>query len=48
VIGLSRDEIICVSWKTWENVELVLDAIIERFLSPEEFKAKNPKKFGIL
>jgi hypothetical protein len=24
-----------------------LDAIIERFSSPEEFKAKNPKKFNI-
>ena len=47
VIWLSKDEIICVSWKTGENVELVLDAIIERFLSPEEFKAKNPKKFWI-
>ena len=35
VIGLSKEEIICVSWKTGENVELVLDAIIERFLSPE-------------
>ena len=47
VIGLSKEEIICVSWKTGENVELVLDAIIERFLSPEEFKAKNPKKFTV-
>jgi hypothetical protein len=25
----------------------VLDAIIERFLSPEEFKAKNPQKFTV-
>ena len=47
VIGISKDEIICVSWKTWENVDKVLDAIIERFSSPEEFKAKNPKKFNI-
>ncbi len=47
VIGISKDEIICVSWKTWENVDKVLDAIIERFSSPEEFKTKNPKKFNI-
>jgi hypothetical protein len=26
---------------------LVLDAIIERFMSPEEFKKKNPEKFKI-
>ena len=47
VIGISKDEIICVSWKTWENVDKVLDAIIERFQSPEDFKTKNPKKFNI-
>jgi len=47
VIGISKDEIICVSWKTGENVDLVLDAIIERFMSPEEFKEKNPEKFKI-
>jgi hypothetical protein len=28
-------------------VDKVLDAIIERFQSPEDFKAKNPKKFNI-
>ncbi len=47
VIGIPREEIICVSGKTWENVDKVLDAIIERFSSPEEFKEKNPKKFNI-
>lgn len=47
MIGLDRSEIICVSGKTWENVDKVLDAIIERFLSPAEFKSKNPKKFHI-
>lgn len=45
VIWLSREEVICVSWKTGQNVDLVLDAIIDRFLSPYAFKAKNPKKF---
>ncbi len=47
VIWIPREEIICVSWKTWENVDKVLDAIIERFQSPEGFKEKNPKKFNI-
>lgn len=47
MIGLDKSEIICVSGKTWENVDKVLDAIIERFLSPAEFKSKNPKKFHI-
>ena len=45
MIGLSKEEVICVSGKTGENVDKVLDAIIERFLSPREFKLKNPKKF---
>jgi len=45
MIGLSKEEVICVSGKTGENVDKVLDAIIERFLSPKEFKLKNPKKF---
>ena len=47
MIGLDKSEIICVSGKTWENVDKVLDAIIERSLSPAEFKSKNPKKFQI-
>lgn len=45
MIGIDKSEIICVSGKTGENVDKVLDAIIERFQSPSEFKAKNPKKF---
>ena len=47
MIGLDKSEIICVSGKTGANVDKVLDAIIERFLSPSEFKTKNPKKFHI-
>ncbi len=47
VIWISKEEVICVSGKTGENIDLVLDAIIDRFLSPEEFKTKNPKKFWL-
>ncbi len=47
VIGLPREDIICVSGKTWENVDKVLDAIIDRIDSPDEHKTKNPKKFNI-
>ena len=47
MIGLSKEEVICVSGKTGENVNKVLDAIIGRFLSPKEFKLKNPKKFWL-
>lgn len=46
VIWIPEEEIIAVSGKTGENVELVLDAIIERFLSPIAFKEKNPKRFS--
>lgn len=45
VIGIAKEEVICVSGKTGENVDQVLDAIIERFDSPSVFKAKHPKKF---
>lgn len=47
VIWLPKEEIICVSGKTGENVDLVLDAIIERIPSPEEHKKQNPKKFHV-
>ena len=47
VIWIPADEIICVSWKTGQNVEKVLDAIIEKIDSPEIHKSKNPKKFYI-
>lgn len=45
VIGISKEEIICVSGKTGQNVSLVLDAIIERIPDPETFKQKYPQKF---
>ena len=45
VIGIDADDIIAVSWKTGQNVELVLDAIIDRIQDPNSFKASNRKKF---
>ena len=45
VIWIPREEIICVSGKTGENVDKVLDAIIERIDNPTTHKEKNPKKF---
>lgn len=45
VIGIDKSEIIQVSGKTWENVDKVLDAIIERIQDPESFKKSHPKKF---
>ena len=47
VIWIPADEIICVSWKTGENVEKVLNAIIEKIDNPEVHKSKNPKKFFV-
>jgi len=47
VIWISADEIICVSWKTGQNVDKVLDAIIEKIDSPTVHKEKNPKKFFV-
>lgn len=37
LLWCSRDEIICVSAKTWLNVENVLDAVIDRVRKPETF-----------
>jgi GTP-binding protein LepA len=48
VIWLSKNDIICISWKTGQNVDRVLDAIIERIPSPQEHKLKNPKKFHLI
>ena len=45
IIGIDRQDIIAVSGKTGENVELVLDAIIDRIEDPISFFDKNPKKF---
>ncbi len=45
VIGIDKSEIIRISWKTWENVDKVLDAIIEKIQDPESFEKNNPKKY---
>ena len=45
LIGIDREDIIAVSWKTGQNVELVLDAIIERIEDPLSFFNKHSKKF---
>ncbi len=45
LIGIDREDIIAVSGKTGQNVELVLDAIIERIEDPLSFFAKHSRKF---
>jgi GTP-binding protein LepA len=47
LIGIDKNEIICVSGKTGQNVEAVLDAIIERFPDPIAFQQTHPKQFWI-
>lgn len=46
LIGIDKNDIIKISWKTWLNVDQVLDAILEKIPSPDIFKNNNPKKFG--
>jgi len=41
VIGIDPEEVIAISAKTWENVEVVLDAVIERIASPDTFHGNN-------
>ncbi len=45
MIGIDKSEIIQVSGKTWENVDKVLDAIIERIQDPLSFKKSHRKKY---
>jgi len=42
LIGCDKSEIIPVSAKTWENVEAVLDAVIERISSPRVYTLSQP------
>lgn len=45
LIGIDRSEIICVSGKTGQNVEAVLDAIIDRLPDPRSFQLQHPKQY---
>lgn len=45
LIWIDSNEVLKVSAKTWENVDQVLDAIIEKIESPEKFKLEHEKKF---
>ena len=42
LLGCNKSEIIWVSAKTWENVEAVLEAVIQRVSSPVVYWDKNP------
>ncbi len=45
LLGIDPESIIKVSWKTGENVDQVLDAIIERIEAPEKTRNKTLDKF---
>ncbi len=45
LIWIDASNIIKVSAKTGENVDLVLDAIIEKIKEPQQFKSENSEKF---
>ena len=44
-IGIDADEVLCISAKTGQWVEAVLDAIVERIESPAVFKHERKEKF---
>ncbi len=44
LLGCEKEEIIWISAKTWENVEAVLEAVLERISSPKIYTEKNPEK----
>lgn len=43
LLWCDKSEIIWISAKTWENVEAVLEAVIERISSPKIYSEKNPE-----
>lgn len=45
LLGIDPDSILKVSGKTGENVDLVLDAVIERLPNPTTFQETYPKKY---
>ena len=44
LLWCDKSEIIWISAKTWENVEAVLEAVIERISSPKIYSEKDPTK----
>jgi GTP-binding protein LepA len=40
-IGIDPEEVIAISAKTGQNIEMVLDAIVERISEPKVFKEEN-------
>ena len=44
LLGCDPEEIIGVSAKTWENVEAILEAVLERVSSPQIYSEKDPVK----
>lgn len=47
LLWIPKEQVIAVSAKTWSQVDLVLDAVIERIEDPLSFQKNNPKKFRI-
>lgn len=45
LLGIDPNTILKVSGKTWENVDLVLDAVIDRLPDPDTFKELYPTKY---
>lgn len=41
LLGCKREEIICVSAKTWDNVSTLLDAVIDRFPLPKKLDKES-------
>lgn len=41
LIGIDTDDIICISAKTWKNVEKILDAVIQKIPAPSTDEVKN-------
>ena len=44
LLWCDESEIIWISAKTWENVEAVLEAVLERVSSPQTYSENNPEK----
>ena len=47
LLWCDESEIIWISAKTWENVEEVLEAVLERISSPQVYSPSTPKERGL-